>query len=103
MDYEHIDYYKSFKNLENSFVKFINKTPPIGKVALCIDDKNILRIIKKIDIKNYITYGFSSKSDYQILNLKLNYNHSRFDLRIKNFKGKKVLIKNFQIEFDGEA
>ena len=101
LDYEHSDYYKSFKNLENSFVKFINKTPPIGKVALCIDDKNILRIIKKIDIKNYITYGFSSKSDYQILNLKLNYNHSRFDLRIKNFKGKKVLIKNFKLNLMG--
>ena len=25
IDYEHIDYYKSFKNLEKSFIKFIEK------------------------------------------------------------------------------
>ena len=27
IDYEHIDYYKSYKNLENAFLQFINKTP----------------------------------------------------------------------------
>ena len=31
IDKEHIDYYKNYKNLENSFLQFINKTPPIGK------------------------------------------------------------------------
>ena len=29
LDNEHIDFYKNFKNLENSFLKFINRTPPI--------------------------------------------------------------------------
>ena len=41
IDYEHIDYYKSYKNLENAFLQFINKTPPIGKSLICIDDNNI--------------------------------------------------------------
>ena len=27
LDYEHIDYYKNFKNLEKSFIKFIEKLP----------------------------------------------------------------------------
>ena len=40
-DNEHLDFYKNFKNLENSFINFINKTPPIGKSIICIDDKNI--------------------------------------------------------------
>ena len=30
IDNEHLDFYKNFKNLENSFINFINKTPPIG-------------------------------------------------------------------------
>ena len=34
IDFEHIDYYKNYKNLENSFLKFINKTPPIGKCII---------------------------------------------------------------------
>ena len=29
IDYEHIDFYKNFRNLENSFIKFIDKTPPM--------------------------------------------------------------------------
>ena len=41
IDFEHIDYYKNFKNLENSFVRFIEKTPPTGKAILCIDNKNL--------------------------------------------------------------
>ena len=41
IDYEHLDYYKNYKNLEDSFVKFINKTPPTGKAIICIDNGNI--------------------------------------------------------------
>ena len=47
IDKEHIDYYKNYKNLENSFIKFINKTPPIGKCIICIDDKRIRALQKK--------------------------------------------------------
>ena len=41
IDYEHLDYYKNYKNLENCFVQFINKTPPTGKSVICIDNNNI--------------------------------------------------------------
>ena len=47
IDNEHLDYYKSFKNLENSFMKFIEKTPPTGKAIVCIDSKNIKKKISK--------------------------------------------------------
>ena len=36
IDYEHLDYYKSYKNLEESFLEFIDKTPPTGKSIVCI-------------------------------------------------------------------
>ena len=47
IDYEHIDYYKNFKNLENSFIKFLEKTPPTGKAIICKDNKNLKNILKK--------------------------------------------------------
>ena len=66
IDYEHLDFYKNYKNLENSFVKFINKTPPTGKAIICIDNKNIFKIFKKIRNKNILTYGEHKNADYQV-------------------------------------
>ena len=66
IDFEHLDFYKKYKNLESAFVKFINKTPPIGKSLICIDNKNINKILPRIRKKNILTYGFNKKADYQI-------------------------------------
>ena len=64
IDYEHLDFYKNYKNLENAFIQFLNKTPPIGKSLICIDNKNIKKILFKIKNKNILTYGFDNKSNY---------------------------------------
>ena len=32
------------KNLENAFIRFIEKTPPTGKAIICIDSKKIKKI-----------------------------------------------------------
>ena len=55
IDKEHIDFYKNYKKLENCFIKFINKNSPIGKCIICIDDKNIKKIKRKIKTKNILT------------------------------------------------
>ena len=65
IDYEHLDYYKNYKNLEKSFINFINKTPPTGKAIICLDNNNIKKILNKIKNKNIITYGENKKADYQ--------------------------------------
>ena len=102
IDKEHIDYYKNYKNLENSFLQFINKTPPIGKCILCIDDKNIKRLKKKIKTKNILTYGFTSFADYQIVKPKYNIRNCKFDLLVKNFLGKKKIFKNIIVNLIGK-
>ena len=102
IDNEHIDFYKNYKNLENCFIKFINKTPPIGKSIICIDDKNIKKIKKKIKTKNILTYGFSPHADYQIIKAKYNINNCKFDLIVKNFLGRKKIIKNIVLNLMGK-
>ena len=67
IDYEHIDYYKNYKNLEKSFIEFINKTPPTGKSIICLDSNNIKKILNKIKNKNIITYGENKKADFQVI------------------------------------
>ena len=89
IDYEHIDYYKNYKNLENSFIEFINKTPPTGKSIICIDNKNIKKILSKIKNKNILTYGESKEANYKIANIKYNINSTSFDLSFKDREKKK--------------
>ena len=102
IDKEHIDYYENYKNLEDSFLRFINKTPPIGKCIICIDDKNIKKLKKKIKTKNILTYGFAEPADYQIIKTKYNIKNSKFDLIVKNFLGKKKVLKNITVNLIGK-
>ena len=101
IDYEHLDYYKNYKNLENSFLKFINKTPPTGKAILCIDNLNIRKILNKIKNKNILTYGENKKTDYQIKQIKYNLDSTKFDLFLDKNKRIKS-IKNINVKLLGK-
>ncbi len=102
IDYEHIDFYKNYKNLENSFVRFIEKTPPTGKSILCKDNSNIKKILNKINNKNIITYGENKKSDYRISNIRYKIDYTVFDLKYKDIKKKNRKIKNIQLKLLGK-
>ena len=102
IDYEHIDYYKSYNNLEKAFIQFINKTPPIGKCLVCIDSKNIKKILKKIKNKNILTYGLSKNANYRVVNIRYNVDNSIFDLHYKDLNNKKKVIKNINLKLIGE-
>jgi len=102
IDYEHLDYYKNYKNLENSFVEFINKTPPTGKSIICINSRNIKRILKKIKNKNILTYGESKEADYRVKKIRYNFDNTSFDLNFKD-KDKKIKnIKNINVKLLGK-
>jgi len=102
IDHEHIDFYKNYKNLENSFIKFSEKTPPTGKSILCKDNTNIKKILNKIKNKNIITYGENKKSDYHISNIRYKIDYSIFDLKYKDIKKKNRKIRNIQLKLLGK-
>ena len=102
IDYEHLDYYKNYKNLENSFIKFINKTPPTGKSIICIDSQNVKQILNKIKNQNILTYGENKGSDYQITNIRYNYDNTVFDLSFKDRQKKRKKIKNINVKLLGK-
>ena len=100
IDSEHLDYYKSLKNLKKKFIEFQEKTPSVGKTFVCIDDKNIAETLKNLKNKNYYTYGINQKSNFRIINVKQNTNYSKFDILI-SIPGKKKLIKKIVIPLIG--
>ncbi len=102
LDYEHIDYYKTYKNLETSFIKFVEKTPPTGKSILCIDNKNIKKILKNIKNKNIVTYGENNYADYRVSNIRYKVDYSIFDLIYKDTEKKTKKIKNIYLKLLGK-
>ena len=101
VDEEHMDYYKTLKNLKNHFIQFIEKTPSLGKSFICIDNKNNKEIIKKIKNKNYHTYGTNDKSNFKIQNINQNKNFSSFDIKISLPGKKKSYLKNIKVPVMG--
>ena len=102
IDNEHLDYYKNFKNLEKSFLEFINKTPPTGKSIVCVDNKNIRKIFNKIKNKNILTYGENKKADYRVKKIKYNFDSSTFNLTFKDKEKKNKIIKNINVKLLGK-
>ena len=102
IDKEHLDFYKNFKNLQNSFVKFINRTPLIGKSFLCIDDPELKKLILRIENKNFLTYGFSKRANFQILKAVYKKDHSFFNLKISVPGSKSKVIKRIKLNLIGK-
>ena len=57
IDREHMDFYKSMKDLKHYFIEFVNKIPSFGKSFICIDDKINNELIKRLKIKIFILMG----------------------------------------------
>ena len=102
VDKEHLDFYKNFNNLIQSFITFIEKTPPIGKSFLCLDDPCIKKILIKLKTKNYFTYGFDNKANYQIYNPRYSVGSTKFNLKIKNIGPKNYYIKDISLRLIGK-
>ncbi len=102
IDFEHVNFYKSFKNLEYSFTKFLEKTPPTGKSIVCIDNRNVKKLLNRLKNKNILTYGESKNSHYQISNIKYKVDYSVFDLSYKDINKKTKKIKNIHLKLLGK-
>lgn len=63
IDPEHMDHYRDFNELKQTFVSFANKVPFYGAVVACIDHATVKEIIPQIK-KRVLTYGLDENADY---------------------------------------
>ena len=82
LDIEHLDYYKSTKNLFRAFEKFILNLPFYGVAIVNEDDQNLKKIINKNDTRKIITFSNKNKkSNVYIEKVIFNNNCSNFKLK----------------------
>ena len=56
IDYEHMENYSSFEELQQAFVDFANKVPFFGAVVACVEDANLGSVLPRIN-RPLLTYG----------------------------------------------
>ena len=102
IDKEHLDFYGNFEILKKSFCKFIDKTPSFGKSLICLENNNLKSLLHRFKTKNFLTYGFNRKSNYQITNVRRKISSSIFDVIIKISDNKTYKIKNIKVNLIGD-
>ncbi len=68
IDYEHMENYKDFDDVKDSFAMFANRVPFYGCCVICVDDANAADIIPKIE-KRFITYGKKAQAEIRATNI----------------------------------
>ena len=93
IDIEHLDYYKSKKNLLLAFEKFVTNLPFYGYSIICTENINSREVYRKINTRRMISYSKSQNSDVKIIKITKNKKGNNFSLYfkkgvIKGIKGK---------------
>jgi UDP-N-acetylmuramate--alanine ligase len=80
IDNDHLSFYElDQEKLNQSFVSFAENLPFYGHILLNLDDANIRKISRDIH-RRQITFGFSSKNRFQIVDIKLRNGVQKFQL-----------------------
>lgn len=92
IDNDHLDYFKTFENIKNAFIKYVQLLPSDGLLVVNGDDLNTLSLINHSKAKA-LTYGITNKhTDFFATNIIFDndgfaefdvYSHDKFYERIK--------------------
>lgn len=97
IDNDHLDYFKTFNNIKNAFIKYVNLLPKDGFLVLNADDTNCLDLIDHT-ISSYATYGIENKdANFVATNISFDDNgFAQFDV-LKN----KTFFEHIQLSVAG--
>ncbi len=73
IDYEHMDYYKSYDNIINAFAQFMDQTKQGGCVFYCRQDKVLSSLAAKSKARS-VSFGFTQEADFYPENVKFSAN-----------------------------
>src|ERR1700720_4037698 len=91
IDREHMDCYRSMKDVKRAFLDFMDRLPFYGMVVACNDDPLLRRLFPQIQ-RRLVTYGTRRGSDFQI---KLDKTQPK--------QGEKSYISHFQVTYRGDT
>lgn len=77
IDVDHLDCYRDFEDIKETFVKFIKKVPFFGDVVACIDDDGVVEVLREVTA-NITTCSVEKEADYEAKNITFGKNRTTF-------------------------
>jgi UDP-N-acetylmuramate--alanine ligase len=90
IDREHMDCYRSMKDVKRAFLDFMDRLPFYGMVVACNDDPLLRRLFPQIQ-RRLVTYGTRRGSDFQV------------KLGKSDPKPEKSCVSHFHVTYRGET
>ncbi|MBI2981442.1 MAG: UDP-N-acetylmuramate--L-alanine ligase [Deltaproteobacteria bacterium] len=86
IDPEHMDHYKDFDSLKETFEEFAKKIPFYGLAVFCVDHPVVRELARRFD-KRFVTYGLKEKADFSADRIRRRGIGSEFSV---SFSGKRL-------------
>ncbi len=109
IDKDHLDFYKNFQNVIDSFITFIKNVSSDGLAVVCIDDVGVEKMMHQLPKrlnKEIVTYGIKKlNANVRAFNIRTTENFSSIfdvEINISQISSKKLILKNFTIPTIGE-
>jgi UDP-N-acetylmuramate--alanine ligase len=96
IDLEHLDFYHTWENICDAYVKFAGCTVPNGIIIANGDDPT-LRAIVSNSARRFVTYGFGDDNEWVAANIHLDAHGSSYDCYHKG-----ELVGNFTLRIPGK-
>ena len=102
VDAEHLDHFKTFQNVQDAFVAFMENVPFYGFVVMCTDHPIVQRLAGRVVDRRIITYGENPQADVRLVDLDHANGKSRFSVVFRDRDGKEVhAIRKLELPMPG--
>ncbi|MEE2822040.1 MAG: UDP-N-acetylmuramate--L-alanine ligase [Acidobacteriota bacterium] len=78
IDLDHMDEYHDLVDLQDAFLKHLNRTATEGLVVACTQDVGVMKILKKLHLR-VVTYGLEMEADVCARQLELAWRNASYD------------------------
>ncbi len=102
VDAEHLDHFKTFQNVQDAFVAFMENVPFYGFVVMCTDHPIVQRLAGRVVDRRIITYGENPQADVRLTDLEHANGKSQFSVVFRDRDGKEVhAIRKLELPMPG--
>src|SRR5215207_1364694 len=102
IDPEHLDHFKTFDAIKDSFRAFIDNIPFYGFAVMCTDHPIVQDLVGRIEDRRILTYGENPQADVRLMDVELRGGVSRFRVLIRDRRpGMRIELEDLVLPMPG--